>query len=623
MLIATIAIIAGLALLLRAYVAAPIQELRRTRGVLERLDDVINVKDFGAVGDGSSDDTKAIQDAVNHALNSFTWPNRPPVYFPTGTYLTDTIYGVSGSVPLLIGADVQHTRIQHISGSAAPLFSIPAAAPGGATPSGGFLNMSLQAGDSTTALAYFAGDVDHGLKFENVAFVGWATAPGSSCDGISIRDYVNLHIERVRFDYIGGWAVRIRGPLTYGLATMSMRDFTYDNGGTAFNNGLGVVKIDASDLNAYKGPVSISNARIEINAPLASDETVKSLFRVNANAFVDTGYSQIDWDFRCIVADVVASARSIAFVVSSLRDPSAHFIDCRTNVYQLADNDTNSMQRREGLNAGGTAGLINGTMQGLRYDGPGVSRFERVSGLRQFRVSSDANLTGQGALFERGDRALCSAPVNAGGQFAGHRPWGFLAIHTADGLVRGSASNLTGTGTISLGTPTTLTMSTAPGSAAVPGTRISIPGAGPAAATLSTRIVARNDSNNTLTIADAASTAVAGVTVAIEVGQWLGVNAVLMSDTVPASGTWAVGDEVRRGSVTAASPVTGYRCIAAGSPGTWRQCGHIVGKNVTGSRPALVASDVGVCYLDTTLDADGKPIWWTGTAWVDATGTVV
>jgi hypothetical protein len=37
----------------------------------------------------------------------------------------------------------------------------------------------------------------------------------------------------------------------------------------------------------------------------------------------------------------------------------------------------------------------------------------------------------------------------------------------------------------------------------------------------------------------------------------------------------------------------------------------------------LTTSDVGVPYLDTTLDPDGKIIWWTGTAWVDATGAVV
>lgn len=47
------------------------------------------------------------------------------------------------------------------------------------------------------------------------------------------------------------------------------------------------------------------------------------------------------------------------------------------------------------------------------------------------------------------------------------------------------------------------------------------------------------------------------------------------------------------------------------------------GKGATASRPTLTASDIGVQYLDTTLVADGKPIWWTGTAWVDATGATV
>ena len=47
------------------------------------------------------------------------------------------------------------------------------------------------------------------------------------------------------------------------------------------------------------------------------------------------------------------------------------------------------------------------------------------------------------------------------------------------------------------------------------------------------------------------------------------------------------------------------------------------GKGVSGARPTLGANDYGVTFLDTTLDADGKPIWWNGTAWVDATGAVV
>ena len=43
-------------------------------------------------------------------------------------------------------------------------------------------------------------------------------------------------------------------------------------------------------------------------------------------------------------------------------------------------------------------------------------------------------------------------------------------------------------------------------------------------------------------------------------------------------------------------------------------------KGTTAQRPALTAIDIGYVDLDTTLDADGKPIFWTGTAWVDAAG---
>ena len=57
---------------------------------------------------------------------------------------------------------------------------------------------------------------------------------------------------------------------------------------------------------------------------------------------------------------------------------------------------------------------------------------------------------------------------------------------------------------------------------------------------------------------------------------------------------------------------------------TWRisqQAGTT--RSTTANRPVPNANDIGLVYLDTTLDADGKPIWWNGTAWVDATGAVV
>jgi hypothetical protein len=65
----------------------------------------------------------------------------------------------------------------------------------------------------------------------------------------------------------------------------------------------------------------------------------------------------------------------------------------------------------------------------------------------------------------------------------------------------------------------------------------------------------------------------------------------------------------------------GVATLTVNTGGVTRQA--VAKKNTTANRPTLLAEDVGYLYLDTTLDADGKPIWWTGAAWVDATGATV
>jgi len=58
------------------------------RTVESKLQDVVSVKDFGAVGNGVADDTAAIQAAIN-ANNT--------VLFPNGTYVVTTLSGLSNS----------------------------------------------------------------------------------------------------------------------------------------------------------------------------------------------------------------------------------------------------------------------------------------------------------------------------------------------------------------------------------------------------------------------------------------------------------------------------------------------------------------------------------------------
>jgi hypothetical protein len=77
------------------------------RSLANRFADVVNVKDFGAVGDGVADDTAAIQNAIS-ALSS----GGGTVFFPAGEYVTDPIV-----MPVTAASPNQHAV--HLLGSGA------------------------------------------------------------------------------------------------------------------------------------------------------------------------------------------------------------------------------------------------------------------------------------------------------------------------------------------------------------------------------------------------------------------------------------------------------------------------------------------------------------------------
>src|SRR5262245_10262571 len=66
-----------------------------SRALPDRLADTLNVKDFGATGDGETDDTAAIQACFDAAYGTVTSPHgqngkylNKPVFFPAGNYIT-------------------------------------------------------------------------------------------------------------------------------------------------------------------------------------------------------------------------------------------------------------------------------------------------------------------------------------------------------------------------------------------------------------------------------------------------------------------------------------------------------------------------------------------------------
>jgi hypothetical protein len=92
------------------------------RAINLKLSDVISVKDFGATGDGATDDTAAIQAAINYGqtvVGSNALTRNATIYFPPGVYVTSASLTVSYPMNL-IGDSSVTSVIQPTSALTAP-----------------------------------------------------------------------------------------------------------------------------------------------------------------------------------------------------------------------------------------------------------------------------------------------------------------------------------------------------------------------------------------------------------------------------------------------------------------------------------------------------------------------
>lgn len=92
----------------------------RNRSIYDKLDEFLSVMDFGAYGDGSHDDTLAINQCIDYVL-SFHYTNRPPIFFPRGIYRITSPIVTSEDALSFVG-----------SGNSSP-FNTLSAYPGGTT----------------------------------------------------------------------------------------------------------------------------------------------------------------------------------------------------------------------------------------------------------------------------------------------------------------------------------------------------------------------------------------------------------------------------------------------------------------------------------------------------------
>lgn len=539
-----------------------------------------------------------------------------------------TVSGVSHGAGLFYkGKGSGQTRIIHADGIAEPLITIT-----GATgyPNAhsyyGFEGITFVGGSQTTALIYYQGNVDNQVKFHDLGFA--ASNSPATCDGISMADYVNFHGERIRFDGIGSYAIRVRAASAFYKVMFSLNNWTWDNekaGATEW--GDGIFYMDATGLSSalHKGIVRFTNGNIETHKPLSSTKPAKAWFRVLQNTtFADTIGAQVVLDFDNIAAFTLTT--SIAF--KDMKAVSVNYRDIAISARNFHTQFINEFYNNDAGNAknimhsppAATFVNYNATPDDQRYQEPFSYRVNKLFGINILSYSGDAAIAA--GYFAKGDFAYSVAPTNTSGQTG--RVFAYKSVQNRVGLCVPSPATLAVTGSIESGTALLTLSGTVPDATVFPGVALDIAGAGAASGTLSAMVISIDYTSKVLTLDTNAGTTVTGA--AITQGQALMAVAdmVFYGTAAPTTGSYRAGDKViNTAAIGAYGGVSEWRCIATGTPGTWRPTKWVVGKNATANRPTLTASDIGVMYLDTTLDADGKPIWWNGVAWVDATGATV
>ena len=90
------------------------------RTVQAKLRDVVSVKDFGAVGDGTTDDTTALQAAIAYCESATSWGGRA-LYIPGGRYLITGALTLSKEFITIFGDGAWESRIYAVGLSTSAL----------------------------------------------------------------------------------------------------------------------------------------------------------------------------------------------------------------------------------------------------------------------------------------------------------------------------------------------------------------------------------------------------------------------------------------------------------------------------------------------------------------------
>jgi len=90
------------------------------RSFQDKFDDIVNIRDFGATGDGSTDDTSALNRAIQQIYKSTVSPTEPKarrtIYFPGGSYKINSAILIP-TYAKLVGDGLGSTIISQVNGN--------------------------------------------------------------------------------------------------------------------------------------------------------------------------------------------------------------------------------------------------------------------------------------------------------------------------------------------------------------------------------------------------------------------------------------------------------------------------------------------------------------------------